>query len=734
MRDYSLEKTRDIGIVAHIDAGKTTLTERVLFYTGVSHKIGEVHEGAAIMDWMEQERERGITITAAATTCFWTPTEARTNADQSADFVQPKADFVSPKADLRGKTKEGEVRINIIDTPGHVDFTVEVERSLRVLDGAVVVFDGVAGVEPQSETVWRQADKYNVPRVCFINKLDRMGASFEKSYGSILERLTDKAVRIQIPIGLEENFEGVIDVLKMRAYRFEGNHGEKVVESHIPDNLKAEAEKYHHEAVEKIVETEDTLMERYLKGEEPSLEELRRVLRTATIKGQLVPVLAGSALKNKGVQLMLDAVVYYLPSPVDLPPIKGINSKTGLEEERPASDEAPFAALAFKVASDPFVGQLTFFRVYSGKLEAGSYVLNVNKNQKERIGRILRMHANHREDVKEIYAGEIGAAVGLKNTKTGDTLSADDQPVLLEQIVFPEPVISVRIEPKTKADQEKMGLALHRLADEDPTFRIKGDEETGDTLISGMGELHLEIIVDRMKREFKVGANVGRPQVAYKETIKTQAQAEGKYIRQSGGRGQYGHVWLRVEPLERSAGFEFVDEIRGGVIPQEFIPAVEKGVKEAMDKGVVAGYPLVDMQVALYDGSYHDVDSSEVAFKIAGSAALQEAVRRANPIILEPIMKVEVIVPEKFLGEVTGDLASKRARIERMIARGGVSGGAGDSALKVIDAKVPLSEMFGYATQLRSLTEGRASYTMEFDHYEEVPRNIAEEIISGRRK
>ncbi|MEK7500622.1 MAG: elongation factor G [Patescibacteria group bacterium] len=728
MRDYSLEKTRDIGIVAHIDAGKTTLTERVLFYTGVSHKIGEVHEGAAIMDWMEQERERGITITAAATTCFWTPTEARTYADQGPSTP------LGASADQRGREKGGEVRVNIIDTPGHVDFTVEVERSLRVLDGAVVVFDGVAGVEPQSETVWRQADKYNVPRVCFINKLDRMGASFEKSYASVLERLTSKAVRVQIPIGLEENFEGVIDVLKMKAYRFEGNHGEKVVEGDIPENLKAEAEKCHHEAVEKIVETEDALMERYLKGEEPSLAELRRALRLATIKGQLVPVLCGSALKNKGVQLMLDAVVYYLPSPVDLPPIKGLNPRTGQEEARSASDDEPFAALAFKVASDPFVGQLTFFRVYSGKLEAGSYVLNVNKNQKERIGRILRMHANHREEVKEIFAGEIGAAVGLKNTKTGDTLSAEDRPVLLERIVFPEPVISVRIEPKTKADQEKMGLALHRLADEDPTFRIKGDEETGDTLISGMGELHLEIIVDRMKREFKVEANVGRPQVAYKETIKITAQAEGKYIRQSGGRGQYGHVWLRVEPVARSSGFEFIDEIKGGIIPQEFVPAVQKGVKEAMDKGVVAGYPLVDMRVALYAGSYHDVDSSEVAFKIAGSAALQEAVRRASPIILEPIMKVEVIVPEKFLGEVTGDLASKRARIEKMTARGGVSGGVGDSALKIIDAKVPLSEMFGYATQLRSISEGRATYTMEFDHYEEVPRNIAEEIISGRRK
>ncbi len=711
-RDYPIERTRDIGIVAHIDAGKTTVSERVLFYTGVSHKIGEVHEGEAIMDWMEQEQERGITITAAATTCFWTPSE-----DITAGF--------------KGKGKE--MRINIIDTPGHVDFTVEVERSLRVLDGAVVVFDGVAGVEPQSETVWRQADKYKVPRVCFINKLDRMGASFERSYASILERLTDKAVRAQLPIGLEENFEGIIDLMKMKAYSFEGEHGEKIVEIEIPENLKADAEKYHAELIEKIVETDDALMERYLAGEKPNLAELRKTLRAATIAGKIIPVLTGSALKNKGVQFMLDAVLYYLPSPSDLPPVKGVNPKTNAEEFREAKDEASFSGLAFKVATDPFVGQLTFFRVYSGKLESGSYVLNVNKNQKERIGRILRMHANHREEVKEIFAGEIGAAVGLKYTRTGDTLSAEDDPIILEQIVFPEPVISVRIEPKTKADQEKMGLALHRLADEDPTFRIKGDEETGDTLIAGMGELHLEIIVDRMKREFKVDANVGRPQVAYKETVKIEAEAEGKYIRQSGGKGQYGHVRLRVEPLERGKGFEFVNAIKGGAIPQEFIPAVEKGIKESKDKGVVAGYPVVDVKVTLYDGSYHDVDSSEMAFKIAGSMAFQEGAKRASPIILEPIMKVEVIVPEKFLGEVTGDLSSKRARIEQMTARGG-SSAVGDSALKVIESKVPLSEMFGYSTQLRSLSEGRASYTMEFSHYEEVPRNVVEEIVSGRKK
>ncbi len=711
-RDYPIERTRDIGIVAHIDAGKTTVSERVLFYTGVSHKIGEVHEGEAIMDWMEQEQERGITITSAATTCFWTPVEDKISGS---------------------KSKEREMRINIIDTPGHVDFTVEVERSLRVLDGAVVVFDGVAGVEPQSETVWRQADKYSVPRVCFINKLDRMGASFEKSFASILDRLTNKAVRVQIPMGLEENFEGVVDLLKMKAYYFEGDNGEKVVEADIPENFIEGAKKYRHEAIEKIVETDDDLMGKYLGGQDPSLSDLRKALRSATISGKIVPVLCGSALKNKGVQLMLDAVLYYLPSPVDLPPVKGMNPKTGVEEERIANDDAPFSALAFKVASDPFVGQLTYFRVYSGKLSSGSYVFNVNKNQNERIGRILRMHANHREEVKEIYSGEIGAAVGLKYTKTGDTLSDDSKPIILEQIVFPEPVISVRIEPKTKADQEKMGIALHRLADEDPTFRIRGDEETGDTLIAGMGELHLEIIVDRMKREFKVDANVGRPQVAYKETIKSIAKAEGKYIRQSGGRGQYGHVWLEAEPMERGKGFEFVDAIKGGSIPQEYIPAVQKGIKEAIDKGVLAGYPVVDVKVTLYDGSFHEVDSSEMAFKIAGSMAFQECARRANLVLLEPIMKVEVIVPEKFLGEVTGDLSSKRARIEQMSARGG-SGAVGDSALKVIDAKVPLSEMFGYSTQLRSQSEGRATYTMEFSHYEDVPRNIAEEIISGRKK
>ena len=699
-RDYPIEKTRNIGIIAHIDAGKTTFTERVLFYTGVSHKIGEVHEGKAVMDWMEQERERGITITAAATTCFWTPF---------------------------GKGKENEHRINIIDTPGHVDFTVEVERSLRVLDGAVVVFDGVAGVEPQSETVWRQADKYHVPRLCFINKLDRTGASHENSFSSIQERLSPNAVKVQLPIGLESLFEGVVDLLTMKSYRFEGGEGERVIEGEIPEPLLAEAKKEHARLVEKIVETDDKLMEQYLGGKEPSLEELRRALRKAVIDYRIVPVFCGSALKNKGVQMILDAVVWYLPSPIDLPPIEGVNPKSGEKETRPADDGVPFAALAFKIATDPYVGQLTYFRVYSGTLAAGSYVLNVNKDEKERVGRILRMHANQREEVKEIFAGGIGAAVGLKNTTTGDTLSDESKPIILEQITFPEPVVSVRIEPKTKADQEKMGLALRRLADEDPTFRIRGDEETGDTVISGMGELHLEIIVDRMKREFKVEANIGRPQVAYKETIRGEAQAEGKYIRQTGGRGQYGHVWLRVSPLERGSGFEFTNAIKGGIIPQEYIPAVEKGVREALEKGILAGYPVRDVEVELYDGSYHEVDSSEAAFKIAGSMAVQAAAKRAGLVLLEPIMKVEATAPEDFLGEVSGDLSSRRARIEKMEGRGALK-------IKVIDAKVPLSEMFGYATTLRSLTQGRGTFTMEFSHYEEVPASVAQEIIEGRKK
>jgi len=700
-REYSVEKNRDIGFIAHIDAGKTTVSERVLFYTGISHKIGEVHEGAAIMDWMEQERERGITITSAATTCFWTPGEYLT----------------------KGKAKE--FRINIIDTPGHIDFTVEVQRSLRVLDGAVVIFDGVAGVEPQSETVWHQADKFKVPRMCFINKLDRMGADFEKSFQSILERLTPNAVAIQIPTGLESAFDGVIDLLTQRAYYFEGENGENVIEKEIPENLKKQAAERRHYLVEKIVEQDDKLMEEYLNGKEIDIADLRAALRRATINYKLVPVLCGSALKNTAVQLLIDAIIYYLPSPADLPPVEGTEPKTENKIIREAKDDAPFSALAFKIASDPYVGTLTYFRVYSGVLTAGSYVLNTVSGQKERIGRILRMHADKREEVKEIYAGEIGAAVGLKSTTTGDTLCDSDHPIVLEKIIFPEPVISVAVEPQSKADQEKMGLALKRLADEDPTFRIRTDEETGQTIISGMGELHLEIIVDRMLREFKVTANIGRPQVAYKETIKNTAEAEGKYIRQTGGRGQYGHVWLRAEPKERGQGFEFVNAIKGGIIPQEFIPAVQKGIREAMDKGVLAGYPLVDATITLYDGSYHEVDSSEAAFKIAGSMALQEATRRAKLVLLEPIMKIEVIVPQEFLGDVTGDLNSKRARIEKM----------GDRVnMKVIDAKVPLAEMFGYATQLRSMTQGRGTFTMEFDHYEEVPNNITQEIIEGKKK
>jgi len=704
MRDYPLEKTRNIGIIAHIDAGKTTVTERVLFYTGVSHRIGEVHEGQAIMDWMEQERERGITITSAATTIYWIPVDK-----QSA---QNRKDF--------------EHKINIIDTPGHVDFTAEVERSLRVLDGAVVVFDGVAGVEPQSETVWHQADKYSVPRICFINKLDRMGASFERSFQSILERLTPNAVRMQIPDGEEDNFTGIVDLLTMKFYKFEGKYGESVVEGEIPDNLKEKVEQYHNELVEKIVEHDDEAMNLFLEGKEVPLEKLRNILRKAVLDYKIVPVFCGSALKNKGVQQVLDAVIYYLPSPADMPPIKALNPKTNKEEIREPKDDQPFTALAFKVATDPYVGQLTYFRVYSGVLKSGSYVLNTTNNNKERISRILRMHANERVEIQEVTAGNIAATVGLKYTKTGDTLTDLDHPLVLEQITFPEPVISLRVEPKTKADQEKMALALKRLSDEDPTFRIKSDTETGDTIISGMGELHLEVIVDRMKREFGVGVNVGRPQVAYKETITTGTEVEGKYIRQSGGRGQYGHVWLRLEPLERNKGFEFVNAIKGGAIPDEFIPAVEKGVKEAMEKGILAGYPVTDCRVTVYDGSFHEVDSSEIAFKIAAASAFQDGAKRSKPVLLEPIMKLEVIVPEKFLGEITGDLSSRRGQILEVEDRETLK-------LKVIDAKVPLGEMFGYATVLRSLTEGRGNFTMEFSNYEIVPKNVAEQIIEGKK-
>ena len=698
-RQYALDRTRNIGIIAHIDAGKTTVTERVLFYTGISHRIGEVHEGQAIMDWMEQEQERGITITSAATTLFWVPLE------YDGD-------------------KEHEYRINIIDTPGHVDFTVEVERSMRVLDGGVVVFDGVAGVEPQSETVWRQADKYEVPRICFINKLDRTGASFDFSFASILDRLTPNAFPMQIPIGEEADFKGVIDILTRRALYFDGEFGETVRMEDIPEEFKEKTEKLRAEAVEKIAEQDDVLLEKYLNGEEMTIEELRAGLRKGVVANKLVPVFCGSALKNKGVQSLLDAVVYYLPSPEEAPPIEGQDPKTEEKIVRKPSDEEPFSALAFKIANDPFVGQLVYFRVYSGVLHKGSYVLNTGTGQKERIGRIVRMHANSREEVEEVYAGDIAAAVGLKGTTTGDTLADPDHPILLENITFPEPVISLRIEPKTRADQEKMGMALRRLAEEDPTFRLKTDEETGETIILGMGELHLEILVDRMKREFKVEANVGRPQVAYRETIKSEAEAEGKYIRQSGGRGQYGHVVIRIEPMERGEGFEFIDKIKGGIIPQEYIPAVGKGIKEAAEKGILAGYPLVDIRATLYDGSYHDVDSSEAAFKIAGSMALKEAATQANPVILEPIMQVETSTPEDFLGDVTGDLNSKRGQIEEMGERGNI---------KTIRALVPLAEIFGYATSLRSMTQGRGSYTMEFSHYAEVPKSVAQTIIEGKK-
>lgn len=701
MRDYPIEKIRDIGIIAHIDAGKTTVTERVLFYTGISHKIGEVHEGEAIMDWMEQERERGITITAAATTCFWSPTYR-----------------------LGQEVKDYKHRINIIDTPGHIDFTVEVQRSLRVLDGAVVVFDGVAGVEPQSETVWHQADKYKVPRICFINKLDRTGASFERSFTSILERLTPNAVAVTIPIGHESEHRGIIDIVRMKAVFFEGDHGERVVVDEIPSDVLAGAREWRAKLIEKIAETDDALTEKYLEGKDFSEDEIRHALRQATLLSRLVPVFCGSALKNKGVQLMLDGVVDYLPSPADMPAVEGfdVNDRTK-KIIRHATDDEPFAALAFKLQADPYVGQLTFFRVYSGVLKAGSYVLNATTGDKERIGRILRIHANSREEIKEIDAGGIGALVGLKNTKTGDTLCDPDKPILLEKIEFPEPIISMRIEPKTKADQEKMGIALKRLSEEDPTFRVSTDQETLETIIAGMGELHLEVIVDRMKREFKVEADTGKPQVAYRETIQATAEAEGKYIRQSGGRGQYGHVRLRVVPRERGSGFEFINEIRGGVVPQEYIPAVEKGVKESMERGVVAGFPMVDVGVVLYDGSYHPVDSSEIAFKIAASIAFQEGAKRARPVLLEPIMKIEVIVPEEFLGDVTGDLSSRRASIESMSDR---------YSMKIISAKVPLAEMFGYVTLLRSITQGRGTYTMEFSHYQPVPVNIAAQIQEAR--
>jgi len=712
-RKFPLEKLRNFGIVAHVDAGKTTTSERVLFYTGMSHKIGEVHDGETVTDWMDQERERGITITSAAISCDWTPSliEDRTSDEHKFSF-------------------------NIIDTPGHIDFTAEVKRSMRVLDGAIVVFDGVAGVEPQSETNWRYADEANVPRICFINKMDRTGADYERSFDSILKRLSPKAVRFQLPWGSEDNLKGVIDLLKMKAYTFEGDMGMNVIEHEIPEELKAEAEKYHGELVEKIVENDEEQMNAYLEGNEPSYEELKATLRKAVIANEIFPVMTGSALKNVGVQLVLDAVVDYLPAPTDLPPIDGTNPKTEEEETREASDDAPFCALAFKLQTDPFVGALTFFRVYSGTVKAGSYIFNANTGEKERLGRIVRLQADKREEVEEVYAGEIAAGVGLKDVMTSHTLCDEASPIVLEQITFPEPVVAMRIEPKTKSDQEKMGIALKKLSDEDPTFKVSTDDETLETIIAGMGELHLEILVDRMKREFNVEASTGKPQVAYRETIQKEAEAEHKYIKQTGGRGQYGHVKLRIKPLEplaegeepaknvtREDHFEFINSIKGGVIPAEYIPAVMKGVKEAMGRGLVAGYKMEDISVELFDGSYHDVDSSEIAFKLAGINAFKEAAQRANPVLLEPVMKVEITTPEQFMGDINGNISSKRGIVEGMDDR---------DMVKVIRAKVPLAELFGYTTTLRSMTEGRANMVMEFDHYEVVPPNVAAEIKKER--
>ena len=689
-REYSLEKTRNIGIMAHIDAGKTTFTERVLFYTGKKHKIGEVHEGAAEMDWMEQEQERGITITSAATTCFWK-----------------------------------DHRVNIIDTPGHVDFTVEVERSLRVLDGAVAVFDGSQGVEPQSETVWRQADKYHVPRLCFINKMDKMGADFYMSLDSIRDRLNHKAVAVQLPIGAEETFAGVIDLLDQKAYEFKGSNGEQILEIGIPKDMKEKVAKFRSEMIERIVEVDEALMEKYLGGEEISIEELKQAIHKGVIGNELYPVFCGSALKNTGVQLMLDGVVAYLPSPLELPELFGMDPEDPEKKIAvPVDDNSPFVALAFKIATDPFVGKLCFVRVYSGVLKSGSYVLNPGNGAKERIGRLVRMHANHREEIDQIYAGDIAAVIGLKATITGNTLCDENRPLLLESITFPEPVIKIAVEPKTKADQEKMGMALARLAEEDPTFKVESDEETNQTLISGMGELHLDIIVDRMKREFNVEANVGAPQVSYRETIRDVAEGEGKYVKQSGGRGQYGHCWLKIEPNEQGKGFEFIDGVKGGTIPREYIPAVGKGVKEAVERGYLAGYPMVDIKATVFEGSYHEVDSSEAAFKMAGIMAFKEACAKAKPVLLEPIMKVEVTTPEEYMGNVVGDLNSKRGQIEEMTDRG---------KLKVVRAKVPLAEMFGYATSLRSMSQGRANYAMEFLHYAEAPRHVVETIVNKKK-
>lgn len=689
-RQFSLAKTRNIGIIAHIDAGKTTVSERILFYTGRKHKIGEVHEGDTTMDWMEQERERGITITSAATTCFW------------KDF-----------------------RINLIDTPGHIDFTIEVKRSLRVLDGAVVVFDGVAGVEPQSETNWHYADEFNVPRICFINKLDRTGADFFADVASIHARLTKNAVPIQLPIGTEDAFVGVVDLIEQKAYYYRDELGKDVEITDVPENMKELVTRYRAELIESIIENDEALMTRYLDGGTIAPHELKLALHKATINFDLVPVLCGSALKNKGVQLMLDAVVDYLPSPLEITPARGRNPDTDAMVATVPDDTAPFAALAFKVAVDPFVGRLTFFRVYSGTFAAGNFLLNSITGDRERVGRLVRLHANHREDVDEVYAGDIAAAIGLKNTFTGHTICDPDHPIILEQFSFPEPVISMAIEPKTKSDQEKMGTAIQKLTEEDPTFRVRTDEETNQIIISGMGELHLEIIVDRMKREFKVEVNVGKPEVAYKETIKGKGHAEGKYIRQTGGRGQYGHAVVNIEPGERGSGFIFVDAIKGASIPNEYITPVEKGSREAALRGVLAGYPLVDVKLTLIDGSYHEVDSSEMAFKIAGSMALQAAAKAAGLALLEPIMKVEVLTPEQFMGDVIGNLNAKRGQILEMRERKGI---------RVLLSHVPLSEMFGYATELRSMTQGRASYSMEFGYYAEAPASIATAIIEGRKK
>jgi len=689
-RQTPLERTRNIGIMAHIDAGKTTTTERVLYYTGVSHRMGEVHDGAATMDWMEQERERGITITAAATTCFWK-----------------------------------DHRINIIDTPGHVDFTIEVERSLRVLDGAVAVFDSVQGVEPQSETVWRQADKYSVPRIAFMNKMDRVGADFYAGVKSMVDRLGAHPVPIQLPIGREAEFRGSVDLVMMKAYLYDDETlGAKYVVEDIPASMTDLVKEYREKMLDAVAEFDEKAMEKYLNGQSLSTEEIKRAIRAGTIALKITPVLCGSAFKNKGVQQLLDGVVEYLPSPLDIPSVVGIDPSSDKEVKRQPSDSEPFAALAFKIMTDPFAGQLTFFRVYSGTLKTGTAVLNVTKGTRERIGRLLKMHANKREDIEVVYAGDIAAAVGLRGATTGDTLSDEKHPVLLEVMKFPEPVIAMAIEPKTKPDQEKMAVALQKLAQEDPSFRVRTDEETAQTIIAGMGELHLEIIVDRLLREFKVDANVGKPEVAYRETIRRQAEAEGKYIKQTGGRGQYGHCEITVEPLEAGKGFEFVNDIVGGAIPREFIPAIEKGIKERMETGVLAGYPVRDIRVTLTDGSYHDVDSNEMAFKIAGSMAFQDACKRADPVLLEPIMKVEVLVPQEFMGDVIGNLNGRRGKIHGMKVRAGS---------QAIDAAVPLSAMFGYSTDLRSRTQGRATYSMEFDRYEQVPRQIAEEIIAKNR-